>query len=200
MDLKWVGWIPPVAIPSPDKPILSIFLTLPYQNGKRTPRIQSCFQKLPSHQEVYCNSKFPFPNLMSKLCLSSSYSIDAFGRKSLTNLILYHLIFKYQKNYTEMRKVVAWWSRRVPPQDSSPKTGQFSLRHRFRDLEIWLVDMRPYYYSLISQNIFSKQYWVRMILNIIFLHFFLCACTDQKLEHQGQKIARACSPLFASIP
>ena len=83
------------------------FLTLPYQNGKRTPRIQSCFQKLPSHQEVYCNSEFPFPNLMSKLCLSSSYSIDAFGRKSLTNLILYHLIFKYQKNYTEMRKVVA---------------------------------------------------------------------------------------------
>ena len=36
-----------------------------------------------------------------------------------------------------MRKVVAWWSRRVPPQDSSPKTGQFSLRHRFRDLVGW---------------------------------------------------------------
>ena len=25
MDLKWVGWIPPVAIPNPDQPTLAIF-------------------------------------------------------------------------------------------------------------------------------------------------------------------------------
>ena len=28
MDLKWLGWIPPVSIPNPDQPTLAIFLVL----------------------------------------------------------------------------------------------------------------------------------------------------------------------------
>ena len=52
MDLKWVGWIPPVAIPNPDQPTLANFLTHHYirteMESLKSPKIliQRFFQKL----------------------------------------------------------------------------------------------------------------------------------------------------------